>query len=419
MRSILASILGLALWLMPMAVRAEVPSTGFVTWLEGEMASAGIPGASIAVVRDFEIAWAAGFGESDQARHSKVTPATLFQAASVSKPFAALAMLIALDEQGLNVDMPANDLLDRGAGDPSIAKWRLPDPFATQVTIRMLLAHIGGTNTFRYSGYRYGYERDPPGPIDVLPTIRDELLGLPPANTPAIEVVSEPGVVWAYSPAGYTVIQAVLMDIYGLPFAAIMDDLVLKPLHLVDSSFAQPTPAALAARIATPYLKADQAMPDGPRVFIAAASGGLVTTPSDLAKLLIAVQRALAGTAQGRITPEIARAALERQAGMTGPAACFPSDVPGQNACRSSWALGFDVNLTKYYEHAPDGAPTGEWFGHSGFNSGYLSIMLGSKKGGEGAVIMLNIAPEDMSGDVPQWGFLMRLVHRIADEEGW
>ncbi|MBL8894070.1 MAG: beta-lactamase family protein [Rhizobiales bacterium] len=139
MRAVFASILGLALCLMPIAARAEAPSAALVAWLEGEMASAGIPGASIAVVRDFEISWAAGFGESDQAHHIKVTPATLFQAASVSKPIAALAMLIALDERVLNIDMPVNDLLDRFAGDPSIAKWRLPNPFATQVTIRMLL----------------------------------------------------------------------------------------------------------------------------------------------------------------------------------------------------------------------------------------------------------------------------------------
>jgi hypothetical protein len=34
-------------------------------------------------------------------------------------------------------------------------------------------------------------------------------------------------------------------------------------------------------------------------------------------------------------------------------------------------------------------------------------------------VIMVNVAPEDMSGDVPQLGFLMRLVRRVAEEEGW
>lgn len=405
--------------MMPVAARAESPPASFVSWLEREMASAGIPGASVAVIRNFDIAWAAGFGTSDLARHMKVTPSTFFQAASVSKPIAALAMLIALDEKGLGLDMPVNDVLGRFAGDASLADWRLPNPFATPVTMRMLLAHTAGTSTFRYSGYRYGYDRDPPSPIDALPSMREELLGLAPANTPAIEVTREPGVQWAYSPAGYTVIQAVLVNIYGKHFAAIMNELVLDPLGIESSSFAQPMRPPFASWIATPYLDANQAMPDGPRVFVASASGGLTSTPHDLARILIAVQKALAGTSQGRITPEIARAALERQSGMTAPDACFPSAVPGEQACRSSWGLGFDVNLTKYFEHAADGAPTGEWFGHSGFNSGYLAIMLGSKEGGKGAVIMLNIAPEDMSGDVPQWTFLMQLVRHIADEEGW
>jgi hypothetical protein len=77
------------------------------------------------------------------------------------------------------------------------------------------------------------------------------------------------------------------------------------------------------------------------------------------------------------------------------------------------------VNLTKYYEHELDGQPTGAFFGHGGFNSGFLTIMFGSKTGGIGMVIMVNVAPEDMSGDVPQLGFLMRLVRRVTEEEGW
>jgi len=419
MRPALAALVGLALWLLPLAARGEPPSSAFVVWLEKEMAAAGIPGASIAVIRDYEIVWAAGFGDSDRTRHIKVTPKTLFQAASVSKPISALAMLIALDERRLSVDTPVNDTLARSPPEASIGQWQLPNSFAVQPTLRMLLSHTGGTNTFHYSGYRYSYDRHPPASIDALPTMHEELLGLPPANTPAIKVLREPGTLWAYSPAGYTVIQAALMDLYGKPFAVIMDDLVLKPLRLDDSSFQQPAPETLTTRVATPYLDANRALPDGPRIFIAAASGGLTTTPSDLAKIVIAVQKALAGTQQGRITPEIAKAALERQAGMTAPDACFPSNVPGEQACRSSWGLGFDVNLTKYFEHAPDTAPTGAWFGHSGFNSGYLTIMLGSKTGGKGAVIMLNVAPEDMSGDVPQWGFLVHVVRHIADEEVW
>jgi hypothetical protein len=154
----------------------------------------------------------------------------------------------------------------------------------------------------------------------------------------------------------------------------------------------------LTPEIAVPYVTDEQPLADGPRVFDTAASGGLTTTSTELAELVIAVQKALAGTSQGRIKPEVARAMMIRQHGETLPSKCLPSSDPNKPACQSSWGLGFDVNLTKYFEHAPDGQPTGAFFGHSGFNSGYLTIMFGSKTGGTGMVIMVNVAPEDMSG---------------------
>jgi hypothetical protein len=110
---------------------------------------------------------------------------------------------------------------------------------------------------------------------------------------------------------------------------------------------------------------------------------------------------------------------MVRQAGKTLKGKCFSAAEPGEEACRTSWGLGFDVNLTKTFEHEADGRPTGEWFGHSGFNSGYLTLAVASKNGGKGAVIMANVAAEDMSGDVRQCPFMMPVAKRIAEEEGW
>lgn len=90
---------------------------------------------------------------------------------------------------------------------------------------------------------------NPPGPLEPIPTMHQELTGLPPSNTPAIEVVREPGSTWVYSPAGYTIIQAILMTIYGKPFSEIMAGVVLNPLHLRESTFDQPTPNALTHRL--------------------------------------------------------------------------------------------------------------------------------------------------------------------------
>jgi hypothetical protein len=157
---------------------------------------------------------------------------------------------------------------------------------------------------------------------------------------------------------------------------------------------------------------------DGPRVFVAAASGGWTTTPTGVANLLIAIQKSLAGTSKNIITQDIARAATTRQLGHTPAGKCFPTANAREEACNNSWGLGFDVNLNKSFEHEADDRPSGAWFGHSGFNSGYLTLAVASKTGGKGVVIMMNLAPENMSGDVPIWSFMRRIEQRIAEEEG-
>jgi len=212
----------------------------------------------------------------------------------------------------------------------------------------------------------------------------------------------------------------VLEDLYEAPFAGIMQDLLLDPLGMADSTFEQPVPDDVATRIAVPYLPGGEPLPDGPRVFDTSASGGLTTTPGDLVLYLMAVQRALGGDADGPIPLPIAEAMMQRQRGTTLPDHCFPTGTPGKSACDTSWGLGFDVNLDATYGHAPDGEPTGGWFGHTGFNSGYLSLLLGSKAGGNGMAVLLNMAPQDMSTtDVPQAAVLVAIAGRIAADHGW
>jgi CubicO group peptidase (beta-lactamase class C family) len=398
------------------------PSDATRAWIAASAARWGFPGVSVAVIKDFAIEWAEGFGLSDQESGAPVTSETTFQAASVSKAVTAIAALIAASERGLNLDADVNTLLAQAGQVHPGEQWMLPNPFATgaAASLRRLLSHTAGTNSFHYSGYQYGYYAHPPAAIAPIPTLAQELTGSAPATTPAIAVDEEPGRHWRYSPAGYTVIQALLVDLYGAPFEAVMARLILRPLGMERSTFAQPVLDASIPAMAVPYQPAGRRLPIGPLVFPAAASGGMTSTPSDLARFAIAVQRALAGETTGWIPPAIARAAVERQAGTIEPSsACFATATPGRAACACSWGLGFDVNLDKYAEHQPDGAATGDYFGHTGFNSGFLSLLLASKTGGRGIVIMTNMAPLDMSGPVPQFPFLLDLVRRIADEEAW
>ena len=113
------------------------------------MAELKIPGVSVAVVHNGEIAWAKGFGV--QGPDGKlVTETTLFQAGSISKPVAAMAALRLVQEGKLSLDTDINQAL---------VSWHLPaDPKAPEkaVTLRELLTHTGGISVHGFPGYAAG-----------------------------------------------------------------------------------------------------------------------------------------------------------------------------------------------------------------------------------------------------------------------
>ena len=57
--------------------------------LQERMKLYGVPGLSIAVIKDYKIDWARGYGFANKEKGNIVTPTTLFQAASVLKCFSA------------------------------------------------------------------------------------------------------------------------------------------------------------------------------------------------------------------------------------------------------------------------------------------------------------------------------------------
>ena len=97
-----------------------------------------MPGVSVAVLADGEIGWARGYGFADVESRRPVTANTLFQAASVSKPVAALAALQLVEEGRVDLDADVNTYL---------RSWLLPSNELTTeapVTLRGLLTHRAG-----------------------------------------------------------------------------------------------------------------------------------------------------------------------------------------------------------------------------------------------------------------------------------
>lgn len=204
------------------------------------------------------------------------TTNTLFQAASISKPVAAVAAMVLVDRQLIGLD---EDLT------PRLTSWPLPqlgDPLAPALTLRHLLCHTGGLTVRSYPGYAR---------TDPLPSLVQILTGDQPANTTGVRRKDIPGRRVLYCGGGFTVVQQLIADITGKSFPDAMRDLVFRPLGMTRASYTAPDPA----RAAHGHVGGAE-VAGGWRVHPEYAAAGLWCTPTDLVKLAAGVQAAAAGT---------------------------------------------------------------------------------------------------------------------------
>lgn len=302
-----------------------------------------IPGAGIAVTVGDRIAWVKSFGVLEQGASQPVRTDTLFEAASISKAITALGVLRLVESRKLALDVP-------------IAQYSrtLKLPGQDVITLRQLLSHTSGLSVRGFGGYPRG--------TSPLPTVAQILAGAPPANSKPVVLEGRPGRQYSYSGGGYTVIQQLVMDVTGESFAKAMSQLVLAPLGMKDSTFEQPLPASRFPQTATGHNSRARPIPSKWHVYPELAAAGLWTTPSDLARYIIAIQKAYAGAPGALIGRDTAHGMLRAQA----------KGGPGLGL----YVFGDDV--------------TGS-FVHDGSNNGFRCRLLATKSAeGHGLVIMTN-----------------------------
>jgi CubicO group peptidase (beta-lactamase class C family) len=150
-----------------------------------------------------------------------------------------------------------------------------------------------------------------------IPTLVQILNGEKPANTAAIRVDIEPGSRWRYSGGGYTVMQQLLIDVTGKSFPELTRELVLVPAGMRQSTYENPLPKSLEASAATAHGPSGEKVKGRWAIYPEMAAAGLWTTPSDLARYIIEVQRALAGQSK-ILSRETARQMVTAQKGNYG-----------------------------------------------------------------------------------------------------
>jgi CubicO group peptidase (beta-lactamase class C family) len=333
--------------------------------LQDRMAANHVPGVSIAVIHNGSIEWAQGFGVVQLAA-GPVTSETLFQAGSISKPVAAMAALHLAEQGELSLDLDVNEAL---------TSWKIPPSAAAPgavVTLRELLSHTAGLTVHGFPGYSAG------API---PTLVQVLNGEKPANTDPIRLEAVPGSRWKYSGGGYTVMQQLLLDVSHRPFPELLHDTVLAPIGMTRSTYEQPLPEELRSSAATPYKADGSPVEGGFHIYPEMAAAGLWTTPTDLARFAIEIQRSLRGDANRVLSPEMTKQML----------------VAGQG----HYGLGLEIG----------GSAGNPFFMHGGVDEGFESVLVAYQQSGDGAVVMTNA-----QGGLP---LANEIVRSIALVYGW
>jgi CubicO group peptidase (beta-lactamase class C family) len=307
-----------------------------------------VKGVSIAVISNYKIEWARGYGWADSAKKIPVTRKTMFLAGSNSKSLNAMGVLKLAQDGKVNLYADINDYLKT---------WKFPYDSKSngkKITITNLLNHTSGLSVYGTRGYKFG---------EKIPTLIQILDGKKPANNPAVRSEYEPSLKFGYSGGGTEISQLIVQDVTGMSYDKYMWENVLKPLGMMNSTYTQPPVFINDSLLArgyysyTPVLGKYHIIPEQ-------AAAGLWSTPTDLAKYVIETELALQGKSQKVLSKEMTELRL------------IPFDTV------NGFGMGFvieDKSGVKYFDHG-------------GGNEGFLSQFIGSFEDGNGVVVMMNNA---------------------------
>lgn len=219
----------------------------------------GVPGVSVALIREEQVVWSGAYGYADQEQGHKLTVDAVFRVESISKSVTAWGIMRLVEQGLIDLDAPVQQYLE---------SWTLPASAyaAEQVTIRRLLSQSAGLPLGPI-----GVEVEYP-PQSVMPSLQEYL-------TAEAQLIHEPGARFFYSNVGFNLLELVIEEVTGRTFAAYMADEVLNPLGMHESSFAWNE----TMRPLLPMGYELQGDPVPPYLYPVHAAGGLLAPVEDIA----------------------------------------------------------------------------------------------------------------------------------------
>ena len=198
----------------------DVAISQYENLVRSEMARIGIVGLSVVLVKGEKTVLEEGFGMADRVTHRAVTSSTLFAVGSISKLITNAALMKLVESRKIDLDAPVSSYLHdfsvrtRGSG-------------VDAITVRSLLTHHSGLPSDRLKGITVGDT-----PNAVVADFRDL-----PKELSTTYVATAPGTVTAYSNIGYSLLGLIVERVSGEPFERFVDEHVLQPSGMTESSF--------------------------------------------------------------------------------------------------------------------------------------------------------------------------------------
>jgi CubicO group peptidase (beta-lactamase class C family) len=288
-----------------------------------------VPGVSLAVITRGQLAQRRAFGVKDAASDVPVDLATMFEAASMSKPVFAYAVLKLWERGVLDLDTPLTHYTS--------SRFLDGDPRLDLITARHVLAHMTGFPNWRS------------------------------ASQP-LSIAFTPGTRWSYSGEGYSYLQSVITELTQQPIEEYMRRNIFEPFGMTSSGYAWSD--RFGRLMARPHGDAGQPMENkrstAADVARYASAGALLTTPTDYAKFMLEIL-APKGPDEFRLKPSTVALMVRPQ-------------VETHDRYNTAWGLGLAIYRTK----------NGEIVGHGGDNDGFHCTSLMSLPHNSGIVIMTN-----------------------------
>jgi D-alanyl-D-alanine carboxypeptidase len=171
------------------------------------LAQTGAPSASIAVVKDAEIAYVRAYGSARLEPPTPARPEMRYSIGSISKQFTSAAVLLLAEEGKLSLDDPVGKYI------PNLTR-------ANEVTIRQLLSHT--------SGYQDYWPQDYVPPFMTRPVTADKILDLWARK--ALDF--DPGTQWQYSNTNYVIAGVIVEKVSGQPLLLFLNERVFAPVGM-------------------------------------------------------------------------------------------------------------------------------------------------------------------------------------------